>query len=125
MSILTYKFIYLFFSGMLDMFLIKLLRHGKAVFRIFQILVHSMETKCGNFVQFCSQQGITALIYCMFSFLLPKSMFCAWRCVTMYLLHDVLWEISDISVTVIMHDLIVWCHSTCIQHACRDLLTSA
>lgn len=113
--ILTYKIF--FFSGMLELFLIKLLTHGRAVFRIVQILVHSMETKFENFVQFCSQQGITALIYCMFLFHLPKSMCCAWRCVTVYLLHDVLWEISDISVTVNMHDLIVWCHSTCIQHA--------
>ena len=123
MFILTYKFI--FFLGCWKCFLIKLLRRGRAVFRIVQILVRSMETKCGNFVQFCSLQGITALIYCMFLFNLPKSMCCAWRCVTLYLLHDVLWEISDISVTVIMHALIVWCHSTCIQHACRDLLTSA
>ena len=122
--ILTYKFF--FFPGMLEVFfLIKLLRHGRAVFRIVQILVHSMETKCGNFVLLCSRQGITALIYCMFLFHSPKSMCCAWRCVTVYLLHDVLWEISHISVTVIMHDLIVWCHSTCIQRACRDLLTSA
>lgn len=101
---LTCKFF--FFPGMLEMFfffLIKLLRHGRAVFRIVQILFHSMETKCGNFVQFCSQQGITALIYCMFLFNLPKSMCCAWRCVTMYLLHDVLWEIGFISFTVIMH----------------------
>jgi hypothetical protein len=59
------------------------------------------EKKCGNFAQFCSQQGLTALIDLMFLFHLQKSMCCAWRCVTVDLLHDVLWEINDISVTVV------------------------
>jgi hypothetical protein len=41
--------------------------------------------------------------------------------VTVDLLHDVLWEINDISVTVVC---MTWLFGV-IQHACRDLLRSA